>query len=145
MNKELYSIPSIDIFEQQCVVVKCMLQLPRLEYHMKTIGIDQSLSNRSSFEHKFLNNIKKIHQHSGKFDDQKNIKDVLDSDMVSTPEEITYDSFSLPMTQTTVKKPSARKSLCLFTNIFDVKKKTAKCCIEAKKPKLIAMKVGSSL
>ena len=28
------------------------------------------------------------------------------------------------MTQTTVKKPSARESLHLFTNIFDVKKRT---------------------
>ena len=31
--------------------------------------------------------------------------------MVSTPEDITDDSPSLLMTQTTVKKPSARKSL----------------------------------
>ena len=45
--------------------------------------------------------------------------------MVSTPEEITNDSPSLNMTQTTIKKPSARKSLYLFTNIFDVKKRTA--------------------
>ena len=44
--------------------------------------------------------------------------------MVSTPEEITDDSPSFYMTQTTVKKPSARKSLRLFTNIFDVKNRT---------------------
>ena len=30
------------------------------------------------------------------------------------------------MTSTPAKKPSARKSLCLFTNILDVKPKTAK-------------------
>ena len=30
------------------------------------------------------------------------------------------------MTSTTVKKPSSRKSLCLFTNIIDVKPKTEK-------------------
>ena len=52
---------------------------------MKTIGIDQSLCNRSYFEHKFLNNIKKIYQHAGKCDDQQNLKDTLDSDMVYTP------------------------------------------------------------
>ena len=97
-----------------------MLKSPRLEDHMKTIGIDQSLYNRSSFEHKFLNNIKKIYQHTGKYDDQQNLKDVLYSDMVSTSEEIIDDSPSFPMTKTTVKKPSARKSLCFFTNIFDV-------------------------
>ena len=63
-----------------------MLQSPRIEEYMKTIGIDQSLSNRSSFEHKCLNNIKKIYQHADKWYNQKNLKDVLDSDMVSTPD-----------------------------------------------------------
>ena len=79
---------------------------------MKTIGIDQSLCNRSSFEHKFLNNIKKIHQHAGKCDNQQNLKYIIDDTMVLTQEEVTYDSPSLPMTSTPVKKPSARKSLC---------------------------------
>ena len=61
-----------------------MLQSPCLEYHMKTIGTDQSLCTRSSFEHKYLNNIKKIYQHAGKCDDQQNLKVILDADMVST-------------------------------------------------------------
>ena len=38
--------------------------------------------------------------------------------MVSTIEEITDDSPSLPITQTTIMKPSARKSLRLFTNVY---------------------------
>ena len=80
-----------------------MLQSPRLEYHMKTIGIDQSLCNRSTFEHEVLNNIKRIYQHSGKCDDQKNLEDDIYASMVSTPEEITDDSTSLPITQTTFK------------------------------------------
>ena len=42
---------------EKCVVIKGMLQSPRIEDHMKTIGIEQSISNRSSFEHKCLNNI----------------------------------------------------------------------------------------
>ena len=50
---------------------------------------------------------------------------MIDAAMVSTPEEITNDSPSLPMTQTTVTKPTSRKALCLFTNIFDDKKKTS--------------------
>ena len=49
------------------------------------------------------------------------------------------------MTSTPVKKIGARKSLCLFTNIFDVKKKTAKRFIGAEKSKRVAMKVGNSL
>ena len=40
----------------------------------------------SSFEHKCLNNIKKIYQHAGKCDDQQTLKDIIDADMVSTPE-----------------------------------------------------------
>ena len=86
MNKVVYFILSIDTFEQQCVVIKYMLKSPRLEHHMKTISIDQSLSNRPSVEHKYLNNIKYIYQHAGKCDDQQNLKDILDADMVSTPE-----------------------------------------------------------
>ena len=86
MNKAVYSILSIDTFEQQRFLIKGMLQSPCLEDNMKTIGIDQSLWNRSYFEHKCLNNMKKIYQHTGKCDDQNNLKDILDSDMVYTPE-----------------------------------------------------------
>ena len=48
------------------------------------------------------------------------------------------------MTSTPVTKPSAGKLLCLFTNMFDVKKKTAKLRIGAEKSKLRAMKVDNS-
>ena len=58
----------INAFEQKCVVIKGMLQSPRLEDHTKTIGIDQSFCNRSSFEYNFLKNIKYIYQHTGKRD-----------------------------------------------------------------------------
>ena len=92
---------------------------------MNTIGIDQSLSNRSSFEHKYLNNIKKIYQHAGKCDYQQNLKYIFDAAVVYTPEGVTDDSPSFPMTQTQVKQ-NARKSLCLFTNILDVKRENSK-------------------
>ena len=111
---------------------------------MKTIGIDQSLCNRSSFEHKCLNNTKNIYQNAGKCDYKQNLKDIIDAAMVSTTEEITDDSPSFTMNQTTVKK-SARKSLCLFTNISDVKNKTAKRCVGAAKSKLRSIKVGNIL
>ena len=64
---------------------KCMLQSSRLEYHMDTIGIDQSSFARSSFEHTCMNNIKKIYQHAGKCDDQQNLKDIIDGAILSTP------------------------------------------------------------
>ena len=90
---------------------------------METIVIDQSLYTRSSFEHRCMNSIKKIYQHAGKCDDQKNLKDILDTAMVSNPEGVTDNSPNVHMTSTLVNKPSDRKSLCLFTNILDVKKK----------------------
>ena len=103
MTTVINYILSIDTFEQQCVVIKGMLQSPCLKYCTETIDIYQSLSNRDSFEHKFLNNIRKIYQHAGKCDDQEEFKYILEADMVSTPEEITDDSHIFPMTQTTVK------------------------------------------
>ena len=42
LNKVIDSILSINTFEQQFVVIKCMLQSSCLEDHMKNIGIDQS-------------------------------------------------------------------------------------------------------
>ena len=43
--------------------------------------------------------------------------------MVYTPEGFTNNSPISPMTSSPVKKPSARKSLCMFTNVLDVNKK----------------------
>ena len=45
--------------------------------------------------------------------------------MVYTPEGLTDNSTRYSMTATPVKEKSDRKSLCLFTNILNVKKKTA--------------------
>ena len=58
MTELIDYILSIDTFEQQWVVIKCMLQSPRLKDHVHTIGIDQSLSNSAIDEHKCLENIK---------------------------------------------------------------------------------------
>ena len=102
-------------------MLKCMLQSPRLKYHVHTIGIDQLLRNNALYEHKFLENIKILYKKSGKCEDQKQFKDILEADMVSTPEGFTNDSPISPMTSSPVKKTSARKSLCMFTNILDVK------------------------
>ena len=73
-----------------------------------------------------MNNIKNIYQHSGTCYDQQNLKDILESDILSTPEGFTDKIPNVYMTSTLVKKPSARKSLCLFTNILAVESTTAK-------------------
>ena len=73
-----------------------------------------------------MNNIKNIYQHAGKCDDQQNLKYIIDTDIFYTPEGVIYDSPNVPKTSTPVKKPSARKSMCLFSNILDVKPKTEK-------------------
>ena len=102
-----------------------MLQSPRLKCHVNIIDIDQYLRNNDLFEHKFLENIKELYKHAGNCDDQQQFKDILESAMVSTSEVFAGNSPRSPMTPTSVKNPSAIKSLCLFTNILYVKDKTA--------------------
>ena len=97
LNKAIDYILSINTFEQHCVVIKCILQSSCLEYHMNTIGIDQSSFTRSSFEHICMNNIKKIYQHVGECDDQTNLKDIIDAYILSTPEGIRDYSANVPM------------------------------------------------
>ena len=57
--------------------------------------------------------------------------------MVSTPEGFTNNIPISPMTSTPVNKPSAQKSLCMFTNILEVKKTTYRqvgACKSKRKP-----------
>ena len=86
-----------------------------------------------------------IYQHADKCDDQQNLKDIIDADILSTPEGVSDNSPNVHMTSSPVKKPSARKSLCLFTNILDVNPKTAKRRFVAAKSRHKAMKVCNSL
>ena len=122
ITKVIDYIILIDTFEQQCVIFKVMLQSLRLKYHLQTIGIGKSLRNNAIYEHKCLENIKKIYKQAGKCENQQQLKYILEVDMVSTPGLFTNNSTISPMTSTSVKKPRAQKSLCLFTNILDVKK-----------------------
>ena len=100
-----------------------MLQLPRIKDHVQTIGIHPYLRNNTIYEHKCLENIKILYKQAGKCDEQQQLKDIIEADMVSTPEGLTNNSPISPMKSKPVKKPSARKSLCMFTNILDVNKK----------------------
>ena len=77
--------------------------------------------------------------------DQQNLKDILDAAIISTSEESTYDNPNVSMTPKPVNKPTTRKSLCLFTNVFNVKNKTAKLRVGAAKPKRRSMKIGNIL
>ena len=74
------------------------MQSSLLEDHMKTIGIEQSSFARSSFEHRCMNNIKKIYQHAGKCGDQQNLKDIIYAAILSTPEGVTDNSPNVHMT-----------------------------------------------
>ena len=62
ITKVIYSVLSIDTFEQQCVVLKGMLKSLQLKDHVQTMGIDLSLSNNTIYEQKCLENIHKIIQ-----------------------------------------------------------------------------------
>ena len=112
---------------------------------MNNIGIELLSFTRSYFEHIYMNNINKIYQHAGKCDDQQNLKDMIDAAILSNPEGVTDDIPNVPMTSTPFKKPSARKSLYLFTNILDVKPKPTKRRFVATKSKRKSTKIGSNL
>ena len=49
MTKFIDCVLLICTFEQKCVVIKGMIQSTRLKYHIKNIGIDQSLGNSAFF------------------------------------------------------------------------------------------------
>ena len=61
-----------------------MLQSPRLEYDVQTIGIHPYLSNNAIYEHKCVENIKKLHKQAVKCDNQQQLKDIIEAAMVST-------------------------------------------------------------
>ena len=50
LNKVIDLIIDIEPFEQQCVILKGLLQLYLLKQHMVTIGIDKCLSNSAMYK-----------------------------------------------------------------------------------------------
>ena len=64
--------------------------------------------------------------------------------MVSTPEWFNDNSTRSLMTPPTLKKRSAIKSLCIFSNILYVKKKTSICWVEAAKSERKFIKAGTT-
>ena len=92
------------------------------KYHVQTIDIDPSLRNNTIYEQKCLENIKNLYKQAGKCDDQKKFKYILEAAIVSNPEGLTDKSPTSHSKSSPVKTPSAQRSLCMFTNVLDVKK-----------------------
>ena len=101
------------------------------------------MSNNDLFEHKCLQKIKKLYKHTGKCDNQQRFKDIIETAMVSTPEGFNDSSPRSPTSPAPIKKSSAIKSLCLFTKILDVKKKTAILRVGSTKFNSKAIKTGT--
>ena len=79
-----------------------------------------------------MNNIIKIYQHTGKCDEQQNLKDILDASMVSTPEEITDESPSLPMTQNNSKNQVLLNHCAFSPTYLILKRKQQNIVLELK-------------
>ena len=98
------------------------------------------MSNGVIFEERCLQKINKLYKQAGKCDDQQQVKDILEADMVSTTEGFNDNSPRSTTTPTPVKKPSDRKSLCIFTDILDVFYTNAIRRVRAAKSKRKAIK-----
>ena len=102
--------------------MKGLLRLYRLKQHMVSIGIIQFLSNTDLYEHICLVNINIIYKSARKCDYQQHYKTIIEAAMVPTPEVFSENSPMSPGPLSTVKKPSARKSLRRFTELLYIKK-----------------------
>ena len=85
------------------------------------------LSENAIYEHKCLENIKILYKQAGMCDYQQQFKDNLKDSIVYTPEGFTNNSPIYPITSSPIKKPSAQKSLCVFTDVLEAKRKELPC------------------
>ena len=81
---------------------------------MFTIVVDQTLRHSEMYEHRCMENINKLYKSVGKCDDQQQYKDIIEVEMVSTPEGFTNNTQISPSQSVTVKNTSAIKSLRQF-------------------------------
>ena len=107
--KFLKAIFDTDSFEQQCVIIKGLLQFEQLLKHMVAIVVDQSLSNSVLYEHSCLENINKLYKTIGKCENQKQYKTNIKSEMVSTPEGYTNNSPTTHNPSVSTKNTISRK------------------------------------
>ena len=92
---------------------------------MVIIDADRSLSNIALYEHRCLENIKKLYKLSEKCDDKQKYKSMIEANMVSTPEEFNENSPMSSGQSVPAKQYFVRKSLRQFTETFDIKPKTS--------------------
>ena len=78
LTKLIGLILHFESFEQQCVIIKGLLQSDQLKKNIVTIEIDQSLSNCEMYEHRCLKSINKLYTSSGKCDYQLQFKAILE-------------------------------------------------------------------
>ena len=83
MTKVIDSVILIDTFEQQYIVLKGILKPLRLNDHVQTISIDQSLSKNAIYEHKYLEYTRTLYKQASNCDNQQQFKDILEAAMVS--------------------------------------------------------------
>ena len=103
MTKFIDLIIEIHSFDKQCVIIKGLLQPKLLKQHMVTIVVGQSSSNSKTYEHRCLENIKKLYKSSGKYDDQQQKKYIKEAATVSTPEIFNKKILMPPIQSMTVK------------------------------------------
>ena len=97
------------------------------------------------YEHRCLENIKKLYNYFGKFDDKQCYKSIIESYMVYTPEGFT-DNITISLgTYVPTKKPSARKSLRKILEALDLKQNTSVRRLGAEKSNQNATKSISML
>ena len=112
---------------------------------MVSIGVDQLLNKIDFYAHICMENINKLLKNRGKCDYQHQYKEIIESDMVSTPEGCTNNSTITLNPAMFTKSPIARKPLRQFSETLDVKHKTDVCKLGAAKVKHKSIKIGNVL
>ena len=79
LNKFIDLILQIALFEQQCVIIKGLLQPDRLKQHRINIEMDQLLSNNEMYGHRCLVKTKKLYTCTGRCDDKNQYKAILEA------------------------------------------------------------------
>ena len=111
-----------------------------MKQHIVDIVVDQSLSSSAMYEHRCLENIKKLYRSAGTFDEQQQFGSIIEAAMVSNLDGFTYDSPVSPRQSMTVKNPSARKSIHQFLDALDIKPNTDVRSFCANKSKCISVR-----
>ena len=132
------------MFEQQCFIIKYFSQSELLNQHMVIIGVYQSLNNSVLYKPRCLEK-SKIYKIVYKFDGQKHYKVILEDAIVYTPEWFTDNRTISSVPCVPLKQPNVRKSLRQFSEILDVKPKTAFHWLYVDKPKRKSIRAFSML